>query len=50
MFEQVKLDYAYDGLEPHIDALTKILYEVAVCVVSMGSQFCIEIFKIVEEP
>ena len=22
MFEQVKLDYAYDGLEPHIDALT----------------------------
>ena len=22
MFEQVKLDYAYDGLEPHVDALT----------------------------
>lgn len=22
MFEQIKLDYAYDGLEPHIDALT----------------------------
>ena len=22
MFEQIKLDYGYDGLEPHIDALT----------------------------